>query len=71
MSKHDKIAKLKEYIKNVVIKELNKDDELEEVSTTGTAGIDGTGTGHYDTPMAFSGGRKKDKLILFNSNRNF
>jgi hypothetical protein len=61
MSKHDKIAKLKEYIKNVVIKELNKDDELEEVSTTGTAGIDGTGTGHYDTPMAFSGGRKKDK----------
>ena len=56
MSKHDKIAKLKEYIKNVVIKELEKDEELEEVSTTATAGIDGTGTGHYDTPKAFSSG---------------
>jgi len=56
MSKHDKIAKLKEYIKNVVIKELEKDEELEEVSTTATAGIDGTGTGHYDTPHAFSSG---------------
>ena len=39
MSNNDKIAKLKEYIKNVVIKELEKDDELEEVSTTATAGI--------------------------------
>ena len=56
MSKHDKIAKLKEYIKNFVIKELEKDEELEEVSTTATAGIDGTGTGHYDTPHAFSSG---------------
>ena len=56
MSKHDKIAKLKEYIKNIVIKELEKDEELEEVSTTATAGIDGTGTGHYDTPHAFSSG---------------
>ena len=56
MSKHDKIAKLKEYIKNVVIKELEKDEELEEVSTTATAGIDGTGTGHYDTPHAFASG---------------
>jgi len=56
MSKHDKIAKLKEYIKNVVIKELEKDEELDEVSTTATAGIDGTGTGHYDTPKAFSSG---------------
>jgi hypothetical protein len=56
MSNHDKIAKLKEYIKNVVIKELEKDEELEEVSTTATAGIDGTGTGHYDTPHAFSSG---------------
>ena len=54
MSKHDKIAKLKEYVKNFVIKELEKDEELEEVSTTATAGIDGTGTGHYDTPRAFS-----------------
>jgi len=56
MSKHDKIAKLKEYIKNIVIKELEKDEELEEVSTTATAGIDGTGTGHYDTPHAFASG---------------
>ena len=56
MSKHDKIAKLKEYIKNFVIKELEKDEELDEVSTTATAGIDGTGTGHYDTPKAFSSG---------------
>ena len=56
MSKHDKIAKLKEYVKNFVIKELEKDEELEEVSTTATAGIDGTGTGHYDTPHAFSSG---------------
>ena len=56
MSKHDKIAKLKEYIKNYVIKELEKDEELDEVSTTATAGIDGTGTGHYDTPHAFSSG---------------
>jgi len=55
MSKHDKIAKLKEYIKNLVVQEL-KDDELEEVSTTATAGIDGTGTGHYDTPRAFASG---------------
>ena len=54
MSKNDKIAKLKEYIKNFVIKELEKDEELEEVSTTATAGIDGTGTGHYDTPKAFA-----------------
>ena len=56
MSKHDKISKLKEYIKNIVIKELEKDEELDEVSTTATAGIDGTGTGHYDTPHAFSSG---------------
>ena len=61
MSNHDKIAKLKEYIKNFVIKELNKDDELEEVSTTGTAGTYPGGPGHYFTPYAFSGGRKKDK----------
>ena len=50
MSKHDKIAKLKEYIKSLIVK------ELEEVSTTATAGIDGTGTGHYDTPRAFASG---------------
>ena len=56
MSKQDKINKLKEYIKNLVVQELKKDDELDEVSTTATAGIDGTGTGHYDTPRAFASG---------------
>ena len=56
MSKHDKVAKLKEYIKNFVIKELEKDEELDEASTTASAGIDGTGTGHYDTPHAFASG---------------
>ena len=56
MSKRDKIAKIKEYIKNLVVQELNKEEELEEVSTTATAGIDGTGTGHYDTPRAFASG---------------
>ena len=57
MSKHDKIAKLKEYIRNLIVK------ELEEVSTTASAGAaNPMGTGiYYDTPMAFSGGRKKDK----------
>lgn len=30
--------------------------EIEEASTTASAGIDGTGTGHYDTPKAFSTG---------------
>ena len=56
MSKNDKIAKLKEYIKNVVIKELENDDELEEVSTTATAGAaNASGTGiYYDTPKAFA-----------------
>ena len=56
MSKHDKIAKLKEYIKNFVIKELEKDEEIDEASTTASAGAY-----HYDTPYAFYGGRKKDK----------
>ncbi len=60
MSNNDKIAKLKEYIKNLVVQEL-KDDELDEVSTTGTAGTYPGGPGHYFTPMAFSSGRKKDK----------
>ena len=55
MSNHDKIAKLKEIIRNLVVQELRKDD-IEEVSTTATAGIDGTGTGHYDTPHAFASG---------------
>ena len=35
--------------------------EVDEVSTTGTAGTYPGGPGHYFTPMAFSGGRKKDK----------
>jgi hypothetical protein len=56
MSKQDKIAKLKEYIKNYVIKELEKDEDIEEASTTASAGAY-----HYDTPYAFYGGRKKDK----------
>ena len=58
MSKHDKIAKLKEYIKNFVIKELEKDEEIDEVSTTATAGAaNPMGTGiYYDTPKAFSSG---------------
>mgnify|MGYP003638057377 FL=1 len=58
MSNNDKIAKLKEYIKNVIIKELENDDELEEVSTTATAGAaNASGTGiYYDTPKAFASG---------------
>ena len=58
MSNHDKIAKLKEYIKNYVIEELEKDEELDEVSTTASAGAaNPMGTGiYYDTPKAFSSG---------------
>ena len=56
MSKQDKIAKLKEYIKNFVIKELEKDEEIEEAPTTGTAGTYRGGPGHYFTPKAFSSG---------------
>ena len=58
MSKHDKVAKLKEYIKNFVIKELEKDEELDEASTTASAGAaNPMGTGiHYDTPRAFASG---------------
>ena len=58
MSNNDKIAKLKEYIKNYVIEELEKDEELDEVSTTASAGAaNPMGTGiHYDTPKAFSSG---------------
>ena len=64
MSKHEKvIAKLKEYIRNLVVR------ELDEASTThqksmGTiyyaANPMGTGI-YYDTPYAFSGKEKKDK----------
>ena len=58
MSKHDKISKLKEYIKNFVIKELEKDEEIDEASTTASAGAaNPMGTGiYYDTPKAFSSG---------------
>jgi hypothetical protein len=66
MSKHDKIAKLKEYIKNYVIKELEKDEELDEASTTASAGAaNPMGTGiYYDTPYAFRSKKKKDKKKL-------
>ena len=62
MSKHDKIAKLKELIKHLVVQELNKDDEIDEVSTTASAGAaNPMGTGiYYDTPKAFSG-KGKDR----------
>ena len=65
MSKHDKIAKLKEYIKSLIVK------ELEEVSTTASAGAaNPMGTGiYYDTPYAFRGKRKKDKEKLKKSTR--
>ena len=55
MSRREKIAKIKEIIKQLVVK------ELVEASTTYSAGISPGGPGHYFTPMAFSGGRKKDK----------
>ena len=48
MSKAQRLAKLKEIIRELIKK------NLAEVSTTATAGIDGTGTGHYDTPKAFA-----------------
>lgn len=57
MSNHDKIAKLKEIIRHLVVQELRKDD-IEEASTTASAGAaNPMGTGiHYDTPKAFSSG---------------
>ena len=57
MSNNDKIAKLKEYIKSLIVK------ELEEVSTTASAGAaNPMGTGiYYDTPYAFRSKKKKDK----------
>jgi hypothetical protein len=56
MSKNKRI---KEYLRNLVLREIERQKEIDEVSTTGTAGIDGTGTGHYDTPHAFSSKKKK------------
>ena len=55
MSNREKLNKIKEIIRQLVVK------ELDEVSTTGTAGTYPGGPGHYFTPYAFSGGRKKDK----------
>jgi hypothetical protein len=58
MSKHEKvIAKLKEYIRNLVVREL---DEASTTASAGAANPMGTGI-YYDTPYAFSGKRKKDK----------
>ena len=58
MSKREKIAKIKEIIRQLVVK------ELEEASTTVSAGGQ-TGTGiYYDTPYAFRSKRKKDKEKL-------
>ncbi len=56
MSKNKRV---KEYLRNLVLREIERQKEIDEVSTTGTAGIDGTGTGHYDTPHAFSSKKKK------------
>jgi uncharacterized protein YerC len=59
MSKRAKIiTKLKEYIRSLVVR------ELEEASTTGTAGTYPGGPGHYYTPYAFRSKRKKDKEKL-------
>ena len=54
------IAKLKEYIKNLVVKEL---DEASTTASAGAANPMGTGI-YYDTPYAFRGKRKKDKEKL-------
>ena len=50
MSNHDKIAKLKEIIRNLVVQELRKND-IEEASTVATAGAF-----QYETPHAFASG---------------
>jgi len=56
MSKRAKIiAKIKEYIRSQVVR------ELDEVSTTFSAGVAPGGPGHYFTPYAFRSKRKKDK----------
>ena len=60
MSKHDKIAKLKEYIRNLVVREL---DEASTTASAGAANPMGTGI-YYDTPYAFRSKRKKDKKKL-------
>ena len=61
MSKHEKvIAKLKEYIRNLVVREL---DEASTTASAGAANPMGTGI-YYDTPYAFRSKRKKDKKKL-------
>ena len=61
MSKHEKvIAKLKEYIRNLVVREL---DEASTTASAGAANPMGTGI-YYDTPYAFRSKRKKDKEKL-------
>jgi hypothetical protein len=61
MSKRAKvIAKLKEYIRNLVVKEL---DEASTTASAGAANPMGTGI-YYDTPYAFRSKRKKDKEKL-------
>jgi hypothetical protein len=61
MSKRAKvIAKLKEYIRNLVVKEL---DEASTTASAGAANPMGTGI-YYDTPYAFRSKRKKDKKKL-------
>ena len=58
MSKNKKI---REYLRKLVLREIERQKEIDEASTTATAGVAPGGPGHYFTPMAFSGGRKKDK----------
>ena len=60
MSKREKIAKIKEIIRRLVVR------ELEEASTTASAGAaNPMGTGiYYDTPYAFRSKKKKDKEKL-------
>jgi len=58
MSKNKKI---REYLRNLVLREIERQKEIDEASTTATAGVAPGGPGHYFTPYAFSGGRKKDK----------
>jgi len=55
MSNREKLAKIKEIIRQLVVK------ELDEASTTASAGVAPGGPGHYFTPYAFRGKKKKDK----------
>jgi len=55
MSNREKLNKIKEIIRQLVVK------ELDEASTTASAGVAPGGPGHYFTPYAFRGKKKKDK----------